>query len=180
MKFEKVILVKPTVALKESFLEGLQEFQHEKLPWLMDLNIEHLRKNFEEFVNSELTKRTLWTKDTPVNETELWGVMGGAYVGRISIRHNLNDDLRSMGGHIGYETRPAFRGQGIASSMLSQALPIAKQIGISAALLTCNDSNLASIRVIEKNGGVLKETKPQFEGGPLKRYYWIDLDVSKK
>jgi hypothetical protein len=29
--------------------------------------------------------------------------------------------------------------------------------------------------VIEKNGGVLRETKPQFEGGPMKRYYWITL-----
>ncbi len=51
----------------------------------------------------------------------------------------------------------------------------AREFGISEVLLTCNDDNLHSIRVIEKNGGVLKDRKLQYEGGPMKRYYWIQL-----
>lgn len=168
-------LVRPTIDLKESYLEALAEFQAEGLAWVMDLKIEDLSQNFEEFVRSELNKKTLWTKDIPVDETELWAVLDNVYVGRISIRHRLNADLHIMGGHIGYDTRPSYRGRGIASAMLSLALPIAKKIGIANALLTCNDSNIASIKIIEKSGGILKETKPQFEGGPLKRYYWIQL-----
>lgn len=175
MKNELVKLIKPTVTLKESFLNALKEFQDEKLPWVMHINIDELRNGFEEFVHGELNKKTCWTKDTPVDETELWAVLDGIYVGRISIRHKLNDDLQTMGGHIGYDTRPTYRGRGIASSMLKQALPIAKKLGITDALLTCNDSNVASIKIIEKNLGVLRETKPQYEGGPLKRYYWISL-----
>lgn len=169
-------LVKPTVDLKESYLEALEEFQREGLAWVMDLKIDELRRDFPGFVASELRKKTLWTKDTPVDETELWAVKDAVFVGRVSIRHRLNTDLLTMGGHIGYDTRPSYRGQGIASAMLKMALPIAKRIGISSALLTCNETNVHSIRVIEKNGGVLVETKPQFEGGPLKRYYRIPLN----
>jgi predicted acetyltransferase len=172
---KEIKLVRPLVDFKDSFLEALVEFQREGLPWVMDLEVDSLRRDFKSFVHAELNKRTLWTKDTPVDETELWAILNDVYVGRISIRHKLNADLHIMGGHIGYDTRPSYRGRGIASSMLNLAIPIAKQLGIERALLTCNESNVPSIKIIEKNGGVLKETKSQFEGGPLKRYYWIML-----
>jgi predicted acetyltransferase len=42
-------------------------------------------------------------------------------------------------------------------------------------LLTCDDTNAASICVIERNGGVLRETKVLAANKPLKRYYWINL-----
>lgn len=168
-------LVRPNISYRDSFLAGLQEFQAEGIPWLQQLKVEELRENFSAYVDAQLQKRTTWTKDEPVDETVFWAIVDGTYVGTIAIRHKLNADLRVMGGHIGYETRPSARGRGYASEMLKQALPIAKSLGISEVLVTCNDDNAHSIRVIEKNGGVLKETKLQYEGGPLKRYYWIRL-----
>jgi predicted acetyltransferase len=173
MKIESLKLVKPTAQYKQTFLEGLIEFQQEKLAWIMDLNTDDLKNDFQKFVDGELTKKTLWTAPPYVDETELWAILGETYVGRVSIRHELNDTLRIMGGHIGYDTRPSFRGRGIASLMLKIALTIAYGMGITEALITCNDDNLPSIRVIEKNGGVLKEIKLQSPNGPLKRYYWI-------
>ncbi len=59
MKNESIKLVKPSVIFKESYLEGLLEFQEEKLPWVMDIDRHKLRENFEEFVTDELNKRTL-------------------------------------------------------------------------------------------------------------------------
>ncbi|MCX6116736.1 MAG: GNAT family N-acetyltransferase [Proteobacteria bacterium] len=171
----KIILVKPSFEYKVSFLAALREFQAEGLPWVMDIDPVELANNFEKFVNDENSKMTNWTKDSPVPQTELWGIVDGEYAGRIAIRHKLNEDLKIMGGHIGYDTRPSFRGKGIASSMFAQALPVAKSLGITEALITCNDNNFASIRIIEKNGGELRETKLQAPDGPLKRYYWITL-----
>jgi ribosomal-protein-alanine N-acetyltransferase len=171
----EVKLVKPSVEFKESYLAGLKEFQDEGLPWVMDIDPNELSKNFEKFVQKENSKMTLWTEAPPVPQTELWGIVASEYVGRIAIRHRLNEILKIMGGHIGYDTRPSYRGRGIANSMLKQALPIAKALGITEALLTCNDDNLASIRIIEKNGGELKERKLQLPNGPMKRYYWIKL-----
>ncbi len=172
---EGLDLVVPTVGLKKSFIEALVEFQAEGLPWKMHLQVDELRRDFASFVATQINKTTFWSKDKPVDETELWAALHGVFVGRISIRHALNADLRLVGGHIGYDTRPSYRGRGIASAMLEQALPIARRIGIREALLTCNDDNVASIRTIEKNGGVLRETKPLPDSGVLKRYYLITL-----
>jgi predicted acetyltransferase len=79
------------------------------------------------------------------------------------------------GGHIGYDTVPSSRGRGIATEMLRKALPIARKLGLSEVLLTCNDTNSASIRVIEANGGVLVATKSLEPNRPLKRHYRITL-----
>lgn len=94
-------------------------------------------------------------------------------VGIINIRYELNDFLLKTGGHIGYSTHPDHQGQGIATQMTAYALDVLKQKGIDKALITCEDTNIASSKVIEKNGGVLENT---FNfNGKIKRRYWIDL-----
>jgi predicted acetyltransferase len=95
-------------------------------------------------------------------------------VGRVSIRHRLNDSLAVTGGHIGYGVRPSERRKGYATLILGQALTIAKMIGIDRALVTCDDRNLGSIRTIERNGGYLEGRVPG-ENGSVKRRYWIVL-----
>src|SRR5262245_65280798 len=77
-------------------------------------------------------------------------------VGRVAIRHALNDFLLRLGGHIGYVVVPEYRRRGYATAMLAWSVRFAReQLGISPVLLTCDDDNVASIRTIEKNGGVL-------------------------
>ena len=168
-------LIRPSIEFKESFLAGLAEFQKEGLSWWMERDALAISQDFADFVAKENSKMTLWSKAPPVHESVYWAILGGEFVGVISIRHELNEDLRIMGGHIGYDTRPSFRGRGVASEMLRQALPIARSLGIKEALLTCSDTNAPSIRVIEKNGGQLRERKLQYSGGHMKRYYWIKL-----
>lgn len=90
--------------------------------------------------------------------TFLWGVEDGAYVGSLAIRHTLNDYLLAQGGHIGYSVRPSARRRGVATAMLRQALPRAKALGIDPVLLTCDEDNAGSRRVIEANGGVYEDT----------------------
>ncbi len=41
-------------------------------------------------------------------------------------------------------------------------------------MLTCDDGNIASEKIIERNGGKLKEIS-NFEGKKIRRY-WIDLN----
>lgn len=101
-------------------------------------------------------------------------VVSGGIVGRTSIRLDLNDWLFKYGGHIGYAVRPADRRKGYANSILRQSLIILKTHGIDRALLTCDDLNVGSQRVIESNGGVL-EDKVEREEGKLTRRYWINL-----
>src|SRR5207245_940781 len=84
-----------------------------------------------------------------VPATFLVAVVDGQIAGRVSIRHRLNDWLLAHGGHIGYGVLPGCRGRGIATEILRQSLIIARSLGVDRALLTCDDDNEASIRVIE-------------------------------
>jgi predicted acetyltransferase len=106
-----------------------------------------------------------------VPETLLWGVDGDEYLGRLSIQHQLTDALREFGGHIGYMVRPSARGQGHAGAMLAAALPIARDLGIDPALLTCDADNVGSRRVIESNGGVLEDQRED------KLRFWVPTSV---
>ena len=170
----KIQLVSPTEAYGESFLRALRELRHEGLPWWVGGDLEGVEQDFPAFVAKKLADATRST-DTFVPTTHRWAVAEGQFVGRISIRHELNAALRVEGGHIGYDTAPSFRGRGVASEMLRQALPVARTLGLTEVLLTCDDTNAASIRVIERNGGSLRETKALDPNKPLKRYYWITL-----
>jgi predicted acetyltransferase len=167
-------LITPTVAVRESFMRALREFQHERLSWWIGGDIEMAEHDFTAFVSQKLGDASRRT-EAHVPKTHLWAVDGTQFVGRISIHHELNDALRTSGGHIGYDTVPSLRGRGVATEMLRQALPLSRTLGLSEVLLTCDDTNTASIRVIEKNGGVLREKRSLDQQRPLKRYYWIAL-----
>jgi predicted acetyltransferase len=94
-------------------------------------------------------------RDGYVRQTILWWVEDDEFLGRLSIRHRLTRELLHEGGNIGYEVRPRARRRGCATAMLAAALPIAAALGIDEALLDCEVGNIASRRVIEKNGGRL-------------------------
>lgn len=94
-------------------------------------------------------------------------------IGATNIRHSLNDRLFNYGGHIGYGIRPSERRKGYASLMLSLALPIAKELGIDRALVTCDKKNTCSARTIVINGGILENEV--VEDGELTQRYWIEL-----
>jgi predicted acetyltransferase len=170
----QIDLIPPTERCRESFLGALREFRDEGLPWWLGGDLDAAEQDFAAFVARKLSDSVRRT-GTSVPKTHRWALAEGQFVGRISIHHELNDALRAEGGHIGYDTVPSFRGRGVATEMLRQALPVARALGLTEVLLTCDDSNAASIRVIEKNGGSLRETKLLAADRPPKRYYAIAL-----
>jgi predicted acetyltransferase len=125
--------------------------------------------SFEAFTQEVVAQRL---EETPrpsgfVPDTELWWVEGDEFLGRIGIRHRLTPALRELGGNIGYDVRPSARRRGHATTMLREALVVARGLGISSALVTCDVSNIGSRTVIERNGGVLEDER----GGKLR--FWI-------
>ena len=74
------------------------------------------------------------------------------FIGEISIRHALTDALERYGGHIGYGIRYSEWNKGYGTLMLRLALELAARRGITEILITCDDDNPGSARVMEKNG----------------------------
>jgi len=141
-----------------------------------DFDFEHAEADFVavvERLNGRAKGRGLAEGYVP--ETVYWLVDNGEYIGGVRIRHYLTDELLKRGGHIGYSIRPSMRKKGYGTSILRLALPKAKELGIERALLTCDETNIASCRIIEKNGGALENAMPNPETGINKLRFWIDL-----
>jgi predicted acetyltransferase len=102
-----------------------------------------------------------------VPATTLWWVEDEEYLGRIAVRHRLTPHLLEQGGHIGYDVRPSARRRGHATAMLRAVLPVARELGIESALVTCDADNIASRKVIEHNGGVLEDQRGE------KLRFWV-------
>lgn len=160
-------LVPPSVSVRESFLAALPTYHTEGR--YLELDPQQLAGAFTSYI-ADLRAKSDPTAPRPagrVVETVLWYVDGNEYVGRLNIRHELNERLRRIGGHIGYEVKLSARRQGHATRMFTSALPLAHALGIEQALVTCDANNNASRKIIERGGGVLQAA----EDGILR--FWV-------
>lgn len=110
-----------------------------------------------------------------VPATNLFAFEGQEIVGKVSVRHQLNEHLNNVGGHIGYGVLPDFRRKGYASLMLKSALPYCRTLGLDRVLVTCDVTNEPSAKIIVKNGGVLENVFDPKDGSSKKNRYWIQL-----
>lgn len=112
-----------------------------------------------------------------VPSTFLFAFVVPRIVGRTSIRHRLDARLERIGGHIGYAVVPELRRRGYGTEILRQSLVIARsRFGLRRVLVTCDDDNVGSIRVIENNGGVLANVVTEPRLPKSKRRYWIEIE----
>jgi predicted acetyltransferase len=105
--------------------------------------------------------------------SQLWLTDGTAFLGIFNIRYRLSPRMRFRGGHIGYAIRPSRQGRGLATAGLKLMLGHARAAGIGRVIVTCADTNLASAKAIERNGGQLDAVLPDPEQGGLFRRYSI-------
>ena len=162
-------LVAPTERVHTSYLTAIADFHAEGR--FTDIDIDELvdQSEFLAHVNALIAQADPRTSrpDGYVPDTVLWWVDGTEFLGRLGIRHWLTESLARVGGHIGYSVAPAARRRGHATAMLAAALPVTLALGIDPALVTCDVDNVASRRVIERNGGQLDGC----EDGTLR--FWV-------
>jgi predicted acetyltransferase len=108
-----------------------------------------------------------------VPSTLLFGFVDKEIVGRLMLRHTLNDFLLRVGGHIGFVVVPGYRRQGHATEMLKQGLDLARSTGLEKVLVTCDEDNIASRRTIERCGGAYHDSHVGPDAPAGKRRYWI-------
>ncbi|MET9616353.1 GNAT family N-acetyltransferase [Kitasatospora indigofera] len=111
-------------------------------------------------------------QSVPAGPVYRWIVEDGRVHGGIALRHGSGDFVLRFG-HIGYGIRPSSRRRGLAGWALGRMLGEARAGGLGRVLLVCEAGNVASVRTIEQQGGVL-EGLQETESGVVRRY-WITL-----
>jgi predicted acetyltransferase len=175
-------LLVPTAAVHRSFLAAWDELRPSEERWMGAHGISEDWTREEaadpiEFgrmvaeIRREADPSAVLPPDL-VPQTVLWFVDGREWFGRLSIRHSLTPALLELGGHIGYMVRPSARRKGYATQMLTQSLPIAAGLGIDPALVTCDNDNDASRKVIQAAGGEFEDERH----GKLR--YWVPTHLS--
>lgn len=89
-----------------------------------------------------------------VPQTSYWLYDEELPVGYGRIRHHLNEKLKNTSGHIGYAIRQSKREQGYGNKILELLLEECKKIGIECVQISANKENIASNKIIRKNGGI--------------------------
>jgi predicted acetyltransferase len=172
---ETIQLIQPTETLREEFLAFHAEFPpHEQIPGLAGVDT----GNFEVDVRNALNyAKGAGLPDGWVPAHTFWVVRNAkTIVGVVQLRHALTPFLEAEGGHIGYSVRPSERGKRYATRMLEMALDEARRLGLKRVLITCDRRNVASARVIQKNGGRLENEVPsRFPGREFTQRYWVEL-----
>lgn len=168
-----LILRYPRLEDKEKYLLYLDEWEDKDkiIPYSSRL----LGRTYETFVEELIPReKGLINPDKLVPEIIhiLVDEEGNIY-GALSFRLKLNEHLLAFDGHIGYGIAPSKRGQGYGKLILKLALDCARSKGFKKVLLTCNEENKRSERVILSQGGIL-ENKVYKTDGYIMRY-WINL-----
>lgn len=166
-------LVRPNETFLDSYHQAYEE----------DLNYspytERIFSNPQEIIQKSYNfEHGINLKPGYVKATTFWLIDNNQFIGEINIRHELTDLLINYGGHIGYEIRYSMRKKGYGVKILQLVLPYCKDIlKLSKVLITCDDQNIGSAKVIEKNGGILENKVINHidRGTVLTRLYWIQL-----
>ena len=172
---DKIILVKPDL----SYADEIIKYKEESLAESPIINGSAGLDRFSsiEIWFEELKKRSC--EDTVpkglVPSSTYLGVRekDNYIVGMIDIRHYLNEYLTEAGGHIGYGVRKTERNKGYAKQMLKLALEKCKELKIKRVLITCDEDNIASEKVILSANAKLEDIRNV--DGENKKRFWIEL-----
>ena len=172
---DKIILVKPDLSYADEIIKykeeslaespiingsaGLDRFSSIEV-WLEELK----KRSCEDTVPKGLVLSSTYLA---VREKDNY------IVGMIDIRHYLNEYLTQVGGHIGYGVRKTERNKGYAKQMLKLALEKCKELKIKKVLITCDEDNIASEKVILSANAKLEDIRNV--DGENKKRFWIDL-----
>ncbi len=171
-------LVSPNIQYEQSFLQAVRDHKNsDEHDGLFDAHEyawfeEHFEMLVQKYLDESAGKNLL---DDRVASTQFWIVDGDTWLGRFSLRHELNETLKTYGGHLGYYLVQDARKKGVGTWAMEKVLEEARALGMKKLLVTCNPDNVGSQKLIQKFGGILQDTiESKLNKGPLMRW-WITL-----
>ncbi len=141
------------------------------------------KDNFDEYLK-RMNNLKEGIDNDGVKETFYWFIDNNKIIGSGSIRLNpeINKEWETYAGHIFYQIIPSERKKGYGKLLCHLLLKEMQNLGFKEAIISCYDSNIGSIKIIESNGGELIENvsgdgSPNSEEIKTRRYK-IDIDKS--
>lgn len=167
-------LVKPTVKYKDTFIEGMLEFKETGEDILFAILKEHsVADSYIDLIKKKERGESLSKGQTPFST--FWLIDKEEFIGRVRIQHTLTKKIRTIEGQIGYTIRPSKRKNGYGKKILALALSKCRELGMDKVLVTCDETNIASKKIIEVSGGIFEKANEQGKGKPKKLLYWITI-----
>lgn len=178
VNFDKLSLIQPNISYYESFKESYTQYRTHKVEDFGYHKVDTMY-DFQRFLlMADELRRGVNLPDNAVRTSMFWLTDDSHYLGSGSVRHSMNDSLRVFGGNIGYSIRPEVWGQGLGTIQLHLLLIEARKIGLTSARLTCYENNIASQRVMEKNGAVRVGMVTNRISGKNRPTYIYEVDLS--
>lgn len=164
-------LIEPSIESRREFLAMVVDYRAAG-----ECRYDLAYTNFTEYLR-RLERNRVASKADPAHipGTEYWLMDDSGLAGCIRVRFKLPPAQEKEGGHIGYDIRPSRRRLGYGVELLRLGILCARQNhGIRRIRITCDAANLASRKIIERNGGVLAgEALSDYSGQPILQY-WIE------
>lgn len=142
------------------------------------------KNNFDEYLR-RMNNYKEGKDNDGLKEIFYWLFDKDKIVGSGSIRLNPEIDkiIETYACHIFYQIVPTYRKQGYGTIICHLLLQEMQKLGFKEATISCYDTNIGSINVIENNGGELIETvlgdgNFQNSDNVKTRRYKIDIDKS--
>ncbi|WP_051540022.1 GNAT family N-acetyltransferase [Clostridium ihumii] len=168
-------LIEPNKKYLKSYIEAYDEYENNNVQTYAFDDA----RSYDIFLKYDNYKNEKNLKPNRVGANYFWLVDDEKefFIGEISIRHKLTDELLKYGGHIGYGIRYSEWNKGYGTFMLKLALEQAKIMGISKVLITCDDDNFSSAKIMEKNHMELQDKIGNIIDGQkvITRRYWKSL-----
>lgn len=170
-------LVAPTVRLHAAWLEAHEEWGpglHEDGFGVGPSDEVGLSDGFAAWV-ARLTDQSDPAKTVDLGKHQCayrWIVESDRVFGGIVLRTGGDDYVR-WAGHLGFGIRPSARRRGLGTWATGRMLDEARVLGLDRVLAVCAVGNVASVKTIERCGGVFEGIR-ETRFGPARRY-WIEL-----
>lgn len=157
-KMDKFTFEKPSLERKEDALEYIKEILENNNSETDGTNmLKYFIDNYEGWLKKiENEEYIISTEFSVPSKTYFFvRISDKKIIGMTNIRLELNNKLKYIGGHIGYNIRPSERGKGYNKIQLYLALLECQKNGLDTIILNCMKNNFKSANTITSLGGIL-------------------------
>ncbi len=181
-----IMLVPPSLTRLPGYVEALRRGWSPNTSYNVSgeqlaLHDESPDRLLHELTRSDGTARLTDGTLVPRLPSRLFWIFGREFCGSINLRFvpGTEDLPPTCSGHIGYSIVPWKQRRGFATRALALVLPVACEVGLRRVLVTCDDDNVGSRKVIQANGGVFAGVQPSAKlEEKSKLLFWIDTAAS--